>query len=209
MLNRHTLTLFLLLVMVAMFGSTATAKQNKGQNPPAESLTAEEQADLIHLREEEKLARDVYRHLFDTWGQWVFDNIATSEQRHMDAVKTLLDRYDIEDPVGEDVEGVFVNEDLQSLYDFLTVTGDASDVKSLWVGATIEDLDIYDLQHMLEHTTKADLISTYENLLKGSRNHLRSFWDLLSSMGETYEAQYLTQDAIDAIVNSPKETGAR
>ncbi len=72
----------------------------KGQSGTTAILSQEEIDDLVYLREEEKLARDVYLHLYNTWGQWIFENIAASEQQHMDAVKTLLDRYGIHDPVG-------------------------------------------------------------------------------------------------------------
>lgn len=49
------------------------------------------------MREEEKLARDVYLTFGEKWGLTLFTNIAKSEQTHTDAVKTLLDRYEIKD----------------------------------------------------------------------------------------------------------------
>jgi len=197
----------LAVILMLTFSGSAIAKGKGNQNNPPVALTEQEVNDLIHLREEEKLARDVYRYLFDVWGQWIFDNIAASEQQHMDAVKNLLDRYGIEDPVGDDVEGVFANPTLQSLYDSLTAVGALSNVDALYVGATIEDLDIYDIQHMVANTDKPDLLSVYENLMKGSRNHMRSFCGLLETFGESYTAQYLTQEEVDAIVSSDRETG--
>jgi hypothetical protein len=188
------------------------AKGNQNKNGSTATLSTQEIDDLVHLREEEKLARDVYRYLYDVWGQWIFDNIAASEQQHMDAVKKLLDRYGEEDPVGNDVEGVFVNDDLQELYYKLTDDGggdESTRLDALWVGATIEDMDIFDIKHMLENTDKPDLISVYENLMKGSRNHLRSFCSLLETLGETYEAQYLEPKEVEAILSTPKETGRK
>lgn len=117
------------------------------------------------MREEEKLARDVYRYLYNVWGQWIFDNISASEHQHMDAVKKLLDGYGIEDPVKNDIEGVFANDDLQALYDVLVATGESTQLNALWVGATIEDMDIFDISLMLNNTAKSDLISVYENLM--------------------------------------------
>ena len=35
-------------------------------------LTVAEETDLAFMREEEKLARDVYLHLFETWGSKIF-----------------------------------------------------------------------------------------------------------------------------------------
>ncbi len=185
---------------------------NNGQSVTPAILSEDEIKDLRNLREEEKLARNVYLYLYGVWGQWIFENIAASEQQHMDAVKSLLDRYGIDDPVGEDVEGVFSNEIIQGLYNDLKGIG-ASDsstqLDALWVGATIEDMDIFDIQHMLDNTDKSDLISVYENLMRGSRNHLRSFGGLLEAMGESYEAQYLDQAEVDKIIGPPKETGQK
>ena len=165
-------------------------KGKNGQSGTTATLSPEEILDLVYLREEEKLARDVYLHLYNTWGQWVFENIAASEQQHMDAVETLLDRYGIDDPVGYNGEGVFANKALGSLYETLIASGDVSEIDALLVGAEIEDMDIFDIEEMLKRTDKPDLTSVYENLMKGSRNHLRSFCSLLETMGVTYEAQF-------------------
>lgn len=79
---------------------------------------------------------------------------------------------------------------------------------ALHVGATIEDLDILDIQVMLTNTSRYNLINVYENLMKGSRNHLRSYGGLLLSLYDyKYQAQYLTQEEVDAIISSEKETG--
>jgi hypothetical protein len=182
----------------------------KGQSGTTANLSPEDIEDLVYLREEEKLARDVYLYLYATWGQWIFENIAASEQQHMDAVKTLLDRYGIVDPVGDNNdEGVFVEPELQELYDSLVATGESTKLNALLVGATIEDMDIRDIQIMHDNTEKLDLKSVYENLMQGSRNHLRSFCGLLETLGETYTAQYLTQEEVNEILDSPKETGPK
>ena len=57
---------------------------------PASDLSTTEAEALVFMREEEKLARDVYQLLYAQWGQKVFSNIAVSEQQHMDAVALLL-----------------------------------------------------------------------------------------------------------------------
>jgi hypothetical protein len=75
------------------------------------------------------------------------------------------------------------------------------------VGALIEDLDIVDLQKRIGVTDNADVIFVYENLMKGSRNHLRSFVGQLTQNGATYEPTYLIPEEYAAIINSPRETG--
>ena len=61
------------------------------------------------MREEEKLARDVYLAMDDLWGLRVFSQISWSEQNHMDAVLAVLDKYGVLDPVGDNPTGVFTD----------------------------------------------------------------------------------------------------
>ena len=178
-------------------------------NLPYEELSAEEELGLIRMREEEKLARDVYAALYDIWQKPVFRNISQSEQRHMNAVKVLIDKYELIDPVSDSTMGVFTDPEFSGLYESLVEQGSASLVDALIVGATIEDLDIKDLRDFLAQTDNEDITAVYENLLRGSRNHLRAFTYLLSLNGETYEAQYITQEELEAIITSPRETGSR
>ncbi len=171
-------------------------------------LTEIEAAGLIFMREEEKLARDVYLTLYNQWNLNIFNNIAASEQTHADAVKTLLDKYGLDDPMLKDEIGVFTNPDLQALYDQLVAQGSQSLGEALMAGAAIEEIDIRDLEGFIDQTDNADIRTVYENLMKGSRNHLRSFVSTLQKRaGTTYQPRYLTQDAYQAIVGSDMETG--
>lgn len=144
-------------------------------------LTQEEADALVFLREEEKLARDVYLVLDEEWGKKTFSNIAASEQRHMDSVKTLLDAYGVADPIGADTPGVFTNAELQAAYDALVMQGSQSLEEALKVGVAIEELDIEDLQALLAMSPSADITEVAQNLLKGSQNHLSSFTRLLAA----------------------------
>ena len=63
-----------------------------------DELSAEEAEGILYMREEEKLARDVYLTLHEKWEMPIFQNISSSEQTHTDAVKTLIDRYELDDP---------------------------------------------------------------------------------------------------------------
>ena len=162
------------------------------------ALTSAETSDLLFMREEEKLARDVYLNLFACWGVPIFANIAKSEQAHMDALKRLLDTYGLADPAGE--IGVFSNPELQDLYDLLVYSGSASLNAGLLVGGLIEEVDIDDLQVAIADTTKADLQRVYGNLMRASENHLRAFARVSEAQTDLpYEAQYLTQEEVDAI----------
>ncbi|MBT33962.1 MAG: hypothetical protein CMO01_30230, partial [Thalassobius sp.] len=109
-------------------------------------LSNQEISDLLFLREEEKLARDVYMYSFNKYSQSIFTNISNSEQSHMNSVLSLLDKYGLTDPVTNNEAGVFANEELQELYNQLTDLSDTSLSKALEVGANIEDLDIKDIE---------------------------------------------------------------
>ncbi len=182
-------------------------KGDSGGGSSAPILSPDEEAGLLQMREEEKLARDVYLYLSDRWGQTIFENIAGSEQRHMDAIKNLLDKYGLSDPSTGKAEGEFSDGHIQDLYNTLITTGSESLSEAFQVGATIEDLDIFDLEELVAETDKQDITRVYLNLLKGSRNHLRAFGTQLDSQGKHYVAEYLSQNEIDAIINSPKERG--
>jgi hypothetical protein len=170
-------------------------------------LTEDEILGLFYMREEEKLARDVYLALYDLWGLAIFQNIANSEQSHTDAVKVLLDAYDLEDPVAGNDPGEFDNEDLQALYDQLISLGSQSLSDALKVGAAIEEIDILDIEAYLAQTDNADIRRVYENLMKGSRNHLRAFTSTLGRQtGETYQPQYLSVEVYQSIVDGAMES---
>jgi hypothetical protein len=172
---------------------------------PTATLTAAEGAGLLRMREEEKLAHDVYVALNDKWHLQVFTNISAAEQTHTDAVKILLDRYSLDDPAAGNAAGVFTNSDLQSLYTTLVDQGSGSQIAALTAGATIEDLDIADLQSLV--TTTPDISLVYSNLEKGSRNHLRAFTKQLTNSGATYTPAHITQTAYDAIIAGAVERG--
>lgn len=165
-------------------------------------VSSEETDGLLFMREEEKLARDVYNILYAEWGIRVFNNIAQSEQRHTDAIKVLIERYELDDPVANDVPGIFVNEDLQNLYDTLVAKGVSSLVDALLVGALIEEVDIIDIQKEIdEHVDNEDIAFVYDNLINGSYNHLRAFVRNLSRRGIIYDPQVLSEEKYNEIIS--------
>ena len=138
------------------------------------SLTANEKATMMYIREEEKLARDVYIKMYELWGATIFSNISVSEQRHMDAVLKLLVKYGVPDPVAGKTVGEFT-EAFQQIYNDLVFQGQQSLLDAFIVGRAIEEMDISDLQAAMDETNKVDLDNVYGNLLNGSFNHLDSF----------------------------------
>jgi len=174
---------------------------------PLEILDPGEVAAIRYMRQEEKFARDVYLALHGMWGQRVFANIAAAEQQHMDLVLWLVNRYGIVDPIPGEIEGVFEEPAFGILYQFCLSYGSQSIENAMFLGAAIEDLDLFDLQNDLAQSDNSDIDTVYQNLAKGSRNHLRSFSAQLDALSVPYSAIFLSQAEIDAITTSPREVG--
>ena len=171
------------------------------------TLTDDEIAGLLWMREEEQLAHDVYTTLGDLWGLRIFENISAAETTHVAAVVDLLDRYGIGDPAAGNEHGTFTDPQIQALYDQLVTDGSVSLLAALSVGALIEELDISDLRLRSSATDVVDITTVYANLEKGSRNHLRAFTSELADRDVIYEPTQLDLDAYEAIVSSPMERG--
>lgn len=161
--------------------------------------------DVTFLREEEKLARDVYITLYNKWKLPIFDNISKAEQRHMDRMGSLLESYKLPDPIKNDKVGVFKNKKLATLYRKLVARASKSEVSALQVGATIEDLDLRDILAMKARTTNTKALEAFEVLECGSRNHLRAFTRQLKAKGASYKPQYLSSAQVDAIITGNHE----
>lgn len=186
-----------------------------------------EASHLTFMREEEKLARDVYLTLAEVHpNQSAFNTIATtSEQTHTDTMRDKLVQFNLPDPnpdannlpasigifLGAEWGGYFTEK-----FNALTEMGRASELDALYVGALIEELDMRDIAVCpvvmidagypdpcgLEHTDEKALINAYRSLIDGSENHLRAFVGKIEDVigVGNYEAQYLTQAEVDAIL---------
>ncbi|MDD4868117.1 MAG: DUF2202 domain-containing protein [Mycobacterium sp.] len=138
-------------------------------------LSDRERADLILMREEERLARDLYRRFHQAWGVPVFDNIAASEQRHYDAIGRLLEYYNVPDPSVGQPPGVYADTELQDAYDAWLARGLSSEPGAYAVGVELETGDIADLSAALDSSDETAVHRVYENLRTASGNHLRAF----------------------------------
>jgi len=199
-----SIAVFILMLFIA--SAQVTAGPKNAASKKTRNLSSMEAQTLIFMREEEKMARDVYLTSYDLWEDTIFNNIAGAEQQHMDALKVLLDKYRLPDPVFEEI-GFFQNPGLQELYDDLVAQSEESRIEALYVGALIEEVDIIDLVNAINESRHLDVINVYEKLLRGSRNHLRSFVRKIENEGLVYEAQLLSQEEVDEIVDTPMERG--
>lgn len=168
------------------------------------SLTSQEIEDLLFLREEEKLARDVYLYSYEKYNLQIFKNISNSESQHMNSVLQLLNDYNLQDPASTEI-GVFNNEVLQSIYNQLVEQSSISLIEALKVGDKIEDLDIKDLALNENRTNKIDLLLVYGSLKCGSRNHLRNFHSQVLQNNGDYSPEFISIEEFNEIISSSNE----
>ena len=192
--------LFIFIVFISFTNSCTKSELDSVLISPLEQKDKEA---LLFMLEEEKLARDTYTYIDNLWSINQFANIKKSEQNHINAISTLLTKSNVEHTVLP--AGVFANQDLQNLYNQFVIDGAISVSKALQIGATIEDLDIVDLEKYKKNTTNSAIINVYNNLLCGSRNHIRSFVKAIINNGDSYTPQYLTQTKYNSIITASQE----
>lgn len=164
------------------------------------TLTEDEVAGLLEMREEEKLAHDVYVTFYETYEYFMFNNISKSETAHSSAVLYLINGFGLADPALEGI-GEFTSETFQALYPVLIEQGSVSLADALKIGALIEETDIADLQTHLATTTNEAVLRVYGNLLRGSAIHLKAFTAALARLGETYIPTVLSQEEYDELIS--------
>jgi len=179
----------------------ATADLTTVENIKNNDATTTDLDGLIYMREEEKLARDVYIYLYELYNIPIFDNISNSENHHTNQILGLINFFGLTDPALPG-NGTFSNPELQALYDELIELGNDSLMAALFVGTTIEEVDIIDLENYIEITTSDTIKMVYESLLCGSGHHLKAFVAHLAFRGVEYIPQMLTQEQFDEIMNN-------
>lgn len=130
---------------------------------------------ISFMREEEKMARDLYTSFGELYDVPIFDRIANSEQRHFDSIGTLITRYDLDDPASGNGIGEFTDPQLQALYEQLLAQGSTSLADAIQVGIIVEETDIADLQEELGSVTSFDVKRVFTMLERGSQRHLVAF----------------------------------
>lgn len=189
-----------LLIIILLLG----CNDSNDETDTHDSLSVQEIEDLQFLKEEEKLARDVYLFSFDLYGHQIFNNISRSEQMHMNNVTVILEKYNIQD-LSFETRGEFSNDILQELYNDLTGLASISLEDALVAGATVEDLDINDLNNFIINTNHQNIKDMYKNLSCGSRNHLRGFNNNLEYLGVSYDPQFISLEEFNEILNDANE----
>jgi hypothetical protein len=174
----------------------------KAVDLPKQDISKDEEKELKYMREEEKMAHDFYFVMYEKWGLRPFNNISKAEQRHMSVLKSMLDKYSIEDPIKDMTPGIFSNVDIKGLHENLLGQGNKSEIDALKAGAEIEEVDIADLMKAINNTDNEDLKLVYNNIMHGSYNHLRAFVRNLDRRGVEYTPKHLDKNLFEEILNN-------
>lgn len=181
-------------------GAITQRGNQHGQSSGVRSTNAAS-PDLLHLREEEKLARDVYTRLASSSKEPIFRNIARAESQHMRSIEQLA-RAGNAGPLNlNDTPGEFAFPEYQQLYETLVASGSRSPLDALKVGE-IEEMDIADLRQIMAQSTDPQARRVLEHLMQGSQNHLRAFASQIARRGASYNAEFLSQSDFDQIANA-------
>lgn len=165
-------------------GPPAGLQHQRGACPgvvaPSGTLTQAQQTALAANAEEEKLAHDLYTELAARYDAVIFDRIAAAETAHLDAVRTLMTRYEVTDPTAGLEPGRFATAEVQATYDRLLAQGSTSQQAALEVGRTVETADIDALRAALDGLEAPDVQRVYTHLINASERHLAAFTTWLS-----------------------------
>ncbi len=166
-------------------------------------LTDAEVNGILSLRQEEKVAYDVYTYMFDKYQSKVFKNIAENEKSHMDKMKELIDQFNLSDPLEGTVDkkGVFSNKKMQALYDEMVMAGNYGLLDALRAAARFEETDIIDLRKNMSSASNEAVINVYLNLESGSQDHLRLLVKYIKEEGISYKPSYLSKEEYDQIMS--------
>ena len=146
---------------------------SSASNPGASTASLATSAQLTEMREEERLAHDVYTRLAETSGAVMFSTIAAAEQRHMDAVEGLMAARGLYPDAAGNTAGDYAVAAFDALYRSWVQQGSVSTDAAYQVGVTVEKRDIADLRALAVSDNDARWVT--ERLLAGSRHHLAAF----------------------------------
>lgn len=160
----------------AVSAGASTVTTTTGVAATASAIDSATAKGLAFSREEERMARDLYQALADHHdGALPFSHIVNSEQRHYDAVGTMLSRYGVTDPAAGRAAGSYADPTIQKLYDGWLAEGKTSLAAAYGVGVALEKRDIADLKTAVAAASAADVKQLYTTLLNASEHHLAVF----------------------------------
>jgi len=145
-------------------------------------LSPVEQADLVEILREERMARDLYRAFYRQHRLPVFKRIAESESRHADTVARMLVRFRL--GVGSGYGGH------QASFRRALAMGSRSVGEALEAAMSLEMADIDEIAEAAARSGNVHVRCVLAQLGGGSFNHLRAFARQLVRRGISTELRW-------------------
>lgn len=164
-------------------------------------LTADEIEFLFAMREDEKMAKDLYTAFGAQYPTAVqFSRIATAEATHVAAIETMLTYYEVSFPALTPA-GVFADAEKQAQYDAFLAQGTTIQ-GAFEVMALLEEENIAAYKAVEATATNANIKLILANMVRASSNHLKAAVRQLTILGITYTPTHLDQATFDEVISS-------
>lgn len=141
------------------------------------TLTAAQEQALADQAELEKLSHDVYLAFAESTGDPRFEQVAHAESRHLAALRSLLERYGLEDPTEGLTVGEFSSDQVAERYRTAVDAGSDSLADALDAARELERADLDGLSEAADGLDAPDVERVYEHLTASSERHLEVFSD--------------------------------
>lgn len=169
-------------------------------------LSADEIEFLFAIREDEKVARDLYTSFSALYPASVqIAKIKTAEDSHIACIEAVLDYYEISYPAMT-ATGVFEDAERQALYNDL-VDKSATLLETFGTMAVIEEETVLAYKSVQSEITNENISLVVANMIKASSNHLKAAVRQITALGGSYTPSYLSAEEFDAIINSSFQNG--
>ncbi len=137
-----------------------------------ETLSPREIDDMNYLIENEKLLRDYFNVMYNKYNLSLFQNVAKSEQSHLNFLAVKFLRYDLKNPTEEKPAGEYVNPELQQTYDIMIAKGETNIYAALLAGSSKVKEDVEDIPLMIDQFEgNADIVLIFSNILIESQKN--------------------------------------
>ena len=180
------------------YNSIMSMKFNLDDYNITTDLVQEMKDSLTYMKDEERLASDLYLNLYNYYKNYSdleikqLNNIATNtENDQISIIKSLVKRYDLNSSEPQDVNisrGVYENQVIQDLYDKFYAIGQNSQEEALKVGCMVEVTDINDLDKYIslaKESNATDIETAFKALRDGSYHNYWTFDQTLKNLGVT------------------------
>jgi len=175
--NRITTLMSVLIATIILMSCTkdadVTPSSFDANDGSSTWFSAEEQSDLQFMVEKEKLLKNVYQEMYDTYETHLFKTIIDCKEKHITLLSARLAKYGAENPAAYLGDGLFSNSSIQQIYDSFIAEGQIDLTNSIMYLKDMEENHIVDIENTLSKAEgNIDIVRVYNICLMESKAHL-------------------------------------